>query len=152
MTADTPPMSTPRVASGALFHDEQGRTLLVKPTYKPRWDIPGGYVEPGETPREASRREVQEELALDRPLGRLLVIDWAPAADEGDKILFVFDGGRLGPEDIDRVVLPDRELARFRFFAEAELDEALIPRLSRRVRAALEAHRRQHAVYLENGT
>jgi 8-oxo-dGTP diphosphatase len=47
-----PPMAHPRVASGALFFDTQGRILLVKPTYKDGWEIPGGYVEPGETPVE----------------------------------------------------------------------------------------------------
>jgi len=35
-------MATPRVAAGVLFRDAQGRVLLVKPTYKDGWDIPGG--------------------------------------------------------------------------------------------------------------
>ena len=57
-------MATPRVAAGALFSDESGRVLLVKPTYKKTWDIPGGYVEPGESPRAACIREIREELGL----------------------------------------------------------------------------------------
>jgi len=39
--------ATPRVAAGALFFGDQGRVLLVHPTYKDTWDIPGGYVECG---------------------------------------------------------------------------------------------------------
>jgi hypothetical protein len=31
-----------RMAAGALFRDEDGRVLLVNPTYKPTWDLPGG--------------------------------------------------------------------------------------------------------------
>jgi len=152
MSADrTPPMSTPRVAAGALFSNRHGETLLVKPTYKPGWDIPGGYVEPGETPRRACRREVREELTLDCPLGRLLVVDWAPAPSEGDKVLFVFEGGRLGRGDIDRITLPESELAEYGFFAESELASVLTPRLSRRVGAALTARRDQRTGYLEDG-
>lgn len=58
--------ATPRVAAGALFLDSGGRVLLVHPTYKDIWDIPGGYVERGESPAAACRREVAEELGLDR--------------------------------------------------------------------------------------
>ena len=72
-------MAKPRVAAGALFFDEQDNVLLVKPTYKDGWDIPGGYVEPGETPIEACQREVKEELGLELPVRRLLVVDWAPS-------------------------------------------------------------------------
>lgn len=147
-----PPMATPRVASGALFHDAQGDTLLVKPTYKPRWDIPGGYVEPGETPRQACQREIREELSLDLSPRRLLVVDWAPAADEGDKVLFVFEGGLLSLKDVDRIVLPAGELGEFRFFAEADLDAALTPRLARRIHAAYVARKNSETVYLENGS
>ncbi|WP_203719432.1 NUDIX domain-containing protein, partial [Asanoa siamensis] len=39
------------VAAGAFFTDEYGQIMLVRPTYKPYWDIPGGYVEPTESPR-----------------------------------------------------------------------------------------------------
>ncbi len=93
-----PPMAHPRVAAGVLFFDEADRVLLVRPSYKPGWDIPGGYVEPGESPKQACVREVNEELGITPPIGRLLVVDWAPHPDEGDKMLFVFDGGVLAAE------------------------------------------------------
>jgi len=50
------------VAADALFVDEQDRVMLVRPTYKNHWDIPGGYVEEGKTPLQACMREVSEEL------------------------------------------------------------------------------------------
>jgi ADP-ribose pyrophosphatase YjhB (NUDIX family) len=89
-------MATPWMAAGVLFRDERGRVLLVKPSYKAGWEIPGGYVEPGESPKQAASREVREELGVQPPIGRLLVVDGAPHPDEGDKVLFIFDGGELG--------------------------------------------------------
>ena len=55
-------MATPRVAAGALIRNPAGQILLVKPTYKDGWDIPGGYVEPGESPGAACLRELKEEI------------------------------------------------------------------------------------------
>ena len=81
-------MARPRVAAGALFLDDSGRVLLVHPVYEAHWDIPGGYVEPGESPPRACRREVHEELAITPTVGALLAVDWAPVDDEGDKLLF----------------------------------------------------------------
>lgn len=146
-----PPMAQPRVASGALFSDAQGRILLVKPTYKDGWEIPGGYVEPGETPLEGCQREIREELALERHLGRALVVDWAPSEKEGDKLLFVFDGGRLSDEDCAAIVLPADELEQFAFYELDEVDTLLIERLARRVHAAARARGRRETVYLEHG-
>ena len=152
MTEDqTPPMTTPRVAAGALFFDDQDRVLLVKPTYKDGWEIPGGYVEPGETPTEACSREVKEELGLDRRVGQLLVADWAPSDHEGDKILFVFDGGQLHEDQVGTITLPPEELDSARFHERADLDRLLIPRLARRIEAALDARTRGRTAYLEHG-
>ena len=90
-----PPIATPRVAAGALFFDDAGQVLLVRPSYKDGYEVPGGYVEPGESPRDACIREVREELSIEPAIGVMLVVDWAPAEREGDKLLFLFDGGIL---------------------------------------------------------
>jgi 8-oxo-dGTP diphosphatase len=146
-----PPMATPRVAAGALFFDDQGRLLLVKPTYKSGWEIPGGYVEPGETPTQACQREAREELGLERPAGRALAVDWAPSEKEGDKLLFIFDGGRLSDLDQAAIVLPSDELEAFAFHAVEDVDSLLIDRLARRVHAAVQARRAGETMYLEHG-
>ena len=140
------------VAAGVLFFDDAGRILLVQPTYKDHWDIPGGYVEPGESPLQACRREVREELGIEPPIGSPLVIDWAPAEGEGDKLLFVFDGGLLSRGDLDRISLSADELSDWRFVAAAELDSHFNGRLSRRIRTALTAHARGVPAYAEHGT
>src|SRR5215203_5949595 len=125
-------MATPRVTAGALFLDEHNRVLLVEPTYKPYWDIPGGYVEPGESPLAACAREVREELGIAPPIGPLLVVDWAPVESEGDKVLFVFAGGTLSPDQLAAIRLDPDELRSHAFHDLAGADAILIPRLARR--------------------
>ncbi|MEV1118618.1 NUDIX hydrolase [Actinosynnema sp. NPDC049800] len=134
-------------ASGALFLDALGRVLVVEPTYKDHWEIPGGAVEPGETPREACAREVLEELGLAVEPGPLLVVDWAPSGEQ-ERILFIFDGGSLGSATIR---LQASELRSYRYIEPAEVPDALIPRLARRVSAALDARERGVTLYLEHG-
>jgi 8-oxo-dGTP pyrophosphatase MutT (NUDIX family) len=144
--------SRPCVAAGVLFFDDAGRILLVQPTYKNYWDIPGGYVETGETPAQAAAREVHEELDIQAPLGPLLIADWAPHPEEGDKLLLIFDGGTLTTDQLGGIRLQADELVSYAFYSPAEALTVLIPRLSRRVAAAIDAH---HAgggtVYLQCG-
>jgi hypothetical protein len=46
--------SLPRhiAGAGAIFHDQGQRVLLVKPSYRETWEIPGGGMEAGEFPWE----------------------------------------------------------------------------------------------------
>ncbi|GAA2751077.1 NUDIX hydrolase [Kitasatospora cinereorecta] len=145
-------VAQPRTAAGVLFFDESGRVLLVKPTYKPGWEIPGGYLHPGETPSEGAAREVKEELGITPPIGRLLVADWAPHPTEGDKLLFVFDGGTLSSEWLAEVKVDGVEISEYAFHPLDQVDVHLIPRLARRVHAAHAAHTNSATAYLEHGT
>jgi mutator protein MutT len=58
-----------------VVRDAAGRLLLVRRGQPPAlgsWTLPGGRVEPGETPSEAAVREVREETGLDVQVVRLL--------------------------------------------------------------------------------
>ena len=57
-----------RMAAGVLFRDKAGRVLLLEPSYKPSWEIPGGAVEADESPWATATRELSEELGWERPL------------------------------------------------------------------------------------
>ncbi|MER7330954.1 MULTISPECIES: NUDIX hydrolase [unclassified Micromonospora] len=152
MTAnEMPPMATPRVAAGALFFNDEGHVLLVRPSYKKHWDIPGGYVEPGESPRAACMREIQEELGLTIAVGPMLVVDWAPAEHEGDKLLFIFDAGFLTTEQEQAIRFADGELTEWRYVTSGDLDHHGPLRLTRRLRTAIAAHNSGNAAYAEHG-
>ncbi len=142
----------PTVAAGALFSDERGRVLLVQTSYEPHRDIPGGFVEDGESPRQACAREVREELGVIAALGRLLAVDWAPAEGGTDRLLFVFDAGVVTDNLRERIQPDGDEIVGWDFHPVAELDDLLIPRLARRVAAAAAARRVENTVYLEHGS
>lgn len=60
---DTPPVP----CAGAIVRDVEGRLLVVRRRHEPargRWSLPGGRVEPGESPAAAAAREVTEETGL----------------------------------------------------------------------------------------
>ena len=124
-------------AGGALIRDRAGRILFLEPTYKPTLDIPGGIVEYDESPYEACHREVQEEIGLDLPIGRLLVVDWVPAHGVwSDSLAFVFDGGVLDPTLIDRLAIDPVEARGHEFLTLDQATPRLRPSLARRLTLA----------------
>lgn len=134
------------MAAGVVFTDDATRVLLLRPTYKDYWDIPGGYVVTGESPRQAAAREVREELGLSVTVGAMLAVDWAPSENEGDKILFLFAGPNLPTGTA--FCFADGEISEARYVATGELERYTITRLARRLRSAV---RSSGVAYLEHG-
>lgn len=58
MTDPSTTFTNPRVAAAVLLLDTSGHVLLVHPTYKDTWDLPGSYVDRSEPPAAARRREI----------------------------------------------------------------------------------------------
>jgi 8-oxo-dGTP pyrophosphatase MutT (NUDIX family) len=145
-------LSRKRMAAGVLFRDVGGRVLLVEPSYKPNWEIPGGAVEADESPWATATREVIEELGWDRPLGRLLVVDYVrPQDSRPEGVVFVFDGGVVAEADVAGMVCADGEILSAGFHTLMELREKVKPLLANRLTAALEAVERGMTVLCEQG-
>ncbi|MFL6047984.1 MAG: NUDIX hydrolase [Propionibacteriaceae bacterium] len=111
-----------RLIAHVLLRDVLGRVLLCETQFKADWELPGGIVEPYETPRQGASREVTEELGIERAVGRLLVVDWMPPyLGWDDAIEMIFDGGQINEEDLAAWSLQPTEIKRV---ALVDLDTA----------------------------
>ncbi|CCK32104.1 hypothetical protein BN159_7725 [Streptomyces davaonensis JCM 4913] len=132
-------------SAAALFSNADGEVLIVNPTYKKFWNLPGGAVDEGETPHEAVAREVREELGITPPIGGLLVHAWVSVRGRGAQVLYVFDGGVLSPEDQAAITMQEEELSEFRFCRPDSMEDGLVPpHLTDVWQAALAARSDQH--------
>lgn len=105
-----------------IARDAQGRLLLVHDRDSERWTLPGGIIEPGETPADAAVREVWEETQLLVTLTRIVAVVGGPGCEtvyrNGDRLAWVatvfgasVDGGVPVADGIEisvaRLVTPD---------------------------------------------
>ena len=142
----------PRIpaSAGALIFDEDGRLLILKPSYKKGWTIPGGQIEAaGESPWAACRREAREECGLDVSRGRLVCVDYLwPKPTRPGGARFLFDCGAFTDVQLNSIRLQDGEIVDCRLATLADALTLLSGPLRRRVSASAGTER---CLYLENG-
>jgi ADP-ribose pyrophosphatase YjhB (NUDIX family) len=149
-------LPTKRMASGVIILNNRGEVLLVKPTYKNHWSIPGGVVDKDESPRDAAIREAKEEINIELKKCDLLCIDYMSPKDSGlstkdENIQFIFYGGVLSDEEIIRIKIPKEEIGDFKFFSKEESLKQVGEKLANRLPACYEAMDIKISVYLEGG-
>jgi 8-oxo-dGTP diphosphatase len=142
----------PRIpaSAGALIWDPAGRLLILKPTYKKGWTIPGGQIDAdGESPWQACRREAEEECGLVVQRGRLLCVDYLPPKpSRPGGVRFLFDCGEFPETAFERLVLQEAEIEDYRLTSLDEALDLLSGPLRRRISQCAD---RSGFVYLEDG-
>ena len=128
--------ANPKPAVCALLVDESGRLMLARRAVEPfagYWDLPGGFVEEGEHPLAALRRELLEETGLEIEPGAFVGIwmdTYGDAADAQSTLNLywearVVSGTMKSADDVSELRwfepdgLPPREQLAFATFAEA---------------------------------
>jgi 8-oxo-dGTP diphosphatase len=140
-----------RAIAQGLWRDLDGRILLCELTYKRELDLPGGVVDPGESPAEAVRREIREEIGAEVLPERLLVVNWLPPwRGWDDATLFLFDLG-LAPQGlVESARLLDREIRALHWLAPDALDGRVAAYTARMLRNLPAPH--EGTAYLENSS
>ena len=104
----------------AIIHDDEGRIFATQRGYgdmKDGWEFPGGKMEPGESPEEALKREIWEELETkiiveqlvqtvewDYPNFHLTMHCFLCSIESGSLVLKEHEAARwLKPEDLNSV-------------------------------------------------
>jgi 8-oxo-dGTP diphosphatase len=137
-------------SAGALIYDSAGRLLILKPTYKSGWTIPGGVMEAdGETPWQACQREVREECGLEVQSGRLACVDFRkPRPGRPGGMRFLFDCGVMDGASLGAITLQPEEISEHRLTDLKTALTLLRGPVRRRVKAASRAN---GFIYLEEG-
>jgi ADP-ribose pyrophosphatase YjhB (NUDIX family) len=110
------------VTAGVVVSDEGGRVLLLRHVLRggSGWGIPGGFVNPGEQPEEAVRREVREETGLELDGAELAFVRSLPHVRQVE-IIF---RGRMDAAAL-RGLSKNFEIDRAEWFALDALPEGL---------------------------
>lgn len=116
-------------AVAALVVNPEGKLLLTTRAVEPDYgklDLPGGFIDPGESAEEAVKRELFEELGM-----KVKSMEYVTSAPNeyifsGISVFTLDMAFRVIPETVSGLKAQD-DILDFRFYAESEIDFNQIP-------------------------
>ena len=145
-------MPKKRLIAQGVLRTDGGRIALCELTYKKDWDLPGGIVDPDESPADCVEREVREELGLDLHVRGLIAVNWLPPyRGWDDALLCLFDLGHVPESTLDKTVLQRREIKAVHWADESTVAERTADYTARML-AGLHLDGSADTAFLENST
>ena len=143
------------VAVAVLIFNDKKEILILKPSYRDYWIMPGGVVEKSEPLDQALLRELREELNLIIEFKNinLAIIDYRPErleddVQKNDSLQIVFDCGMISEDLVKSIKMDNDEIIDFKFLPIEESFSFLNKPISRRLKAYFKNNK---AVYLKDG-
>jgi 8-oxo-dGTP diphosphatase len=140
-----------RMAICAIIRNAEDELLIVEPTYRNDWLLPGGIIEENESPREACEREIKEELGIDIKISRILCIEYQSAhSSKTESVQFIADGGIISDYEISKIQIQQSELKSYQFLKIESTKNILNTLLSARLEFAFKALESNSTIYIED--
>lgn len=141
-----------QIAVGVLLFNYKNELLILQPSYKDGWTIPGGVTNANESPIESAVREAKEETGLDIKLSKCLGAEYK--SENFDKhfhesIQIIFLGKRLSKKDIAKIKIDNKEIIGFKFLPFPQAIKMLTTKLGKRINGLNKNF--SDFVFLENG-
>ncbi|MFA6513833.1 MAG: NUDIX hydrolase [Patescibacteria group bacterium] len=138
------------IGACVLIFNKNKKLLIVKPTYKEGWSIPGGGVDTDESPKMAAIREVKEEVGLDFKNITLVGVGYTPVQGiKPETLQFVFYSGNLEANEVDKIILDRNEHSEFRFVEISEASILLNEKQKRWLSFYTEKIENKNSIYIE---
>ncbi len=111
-----------RQCAGSIVTNSEGRVLLL---WQPRgkYGLPGGVVEPGETPPQAAVREAREEIGVEIALEYLVGMYHVFGDARPEQVSFVFKARVVAGEPF---VADPNEVLRLEWFTPGNLPSLIL--------------------------
>ena len=102
-------------ASGAFIFNEKNQLLILKPSYKDGWNLPGGVTDEFESPYQTIVRECKEETNLDIQIQQLVLVDYITEQVDGEQFDHVEFYFLAQAQTLDCIKIDNEEIIDYKF-------------------------------------
>ena len=128
-------------ASGAFIFNDQDQLLILKPSYKDGWNLPGGVTDEFESPYQTVIRECKEETNLNIEIQDLVLVDYIQEIIKDKKYDHVEFYFTVIVENISNIQIDNEEIIDYKFIDIKEAEDFLSPKYYQKLQAVLTAQR-----------